>query len=171
MTMAFAVKDGVPSTRFETHDSASMLFRHVDIDLADYPMVEWRWHIELPIRRPLERHQPSDCRKGLIDPGINALVSVFSRDGHPPGNHSICAFETLTIRLPQLVGCGHRYDLDRLGLRLLKIFNQCRKQFTEPAFASDRDQLVEIASIALKRNNNLFVIRLVWLCFVHRLPP
>jgi hypothetical protein len=34
MTMAFAVKDGVPSMRFETHDSASMLFRAVDIDLA-----------------------------------------------------------------------------------------------------------------------------------------
>jgi hypothetical protein len=26
MTMSFAVKDGVPSMRFETHDSASMLF-------------------------------------------------------------------------------------------------------------------------------------------------
>ena len=83
------------------------------------------------------------------------MVNVSSRDGHPPGNHSVCAFETLTIRLPQLVGCGHRYDFDRLGLRLLKIFNQCGKQFAEPAFASDRDQLVEIARIALKRNNNL----------------
>src|SRR5215469_10296451 len=38
MTMAFIVKDGVPRMRFETHDSASMLFRHVDIDLAAYPM-------------------------------------------------------------------------------------------------------------------------------------
>jgi hypothetical protein len=47
--MAFAVKDGVPSMRFETDDSASMLFRHVDIDLAAYPMLAWRWYIELPI--------------------------------------------------------------------------------------------------------------------------
>jgi len=31
-------------------------------------------------------------------------------------------------------------------------------------------QLVEIASIALKRNNNLSAISLVWLCLVHRLP-
>ena len=30
MTMSFAVKDGVASMRFETHDSASMLFRHAD---------------------------------------------------------------------------------------------------------------------------------------------
>jgi Protein of unknown function (DUF3047) len=54
MGMAFAVKDGVPSMRFETHDSASMLFRHVDIDLAAYPMLAWRWYIELPIRSPLD---------------------------------------------------------------------------------------------------------------------
>jgi hypothetical protein len=54
MTMAFVVKDGVPSMRFETHDSASMLFRHVDIDLAAYPMLAWRWYIELPIRSPLD---------------------------------------------------------------------------------------------------------------------
>jgi homoserine acetyltransferase len=46
--------NGVPSMRFETHDSASMLFRHVDIDLAAYPMLAWRWYIELPIRSPLD---------------------------------------------------------------------------------------------------------------------
>ena len=54
MTMSFAVKDGVPSMRFETHDSASMLFRSVDIDLAAYPMLAWRWYIELPIHSPLD---------------------------------------------------------------------------------------------------------------------
>jgi hypothetical protein len=54
MTVAFTVKDGVPSMRFETHDSGSMLFRHVDIDLATYPMLAWRWYIELPIRSPLD---------------------------------------------------------------------------------------------------------------------
>ena len=54
MTMTPAVKDGVPSMRFETHGSASMLFRHVDIDLAAYPMLAWRWYIELPIRSPLD---------------------------------------------------------------------------------------------------------------------
>jgi len=41
MTMAFAVKDGVPSMRFETRDSASMLFRQVDIYLVAYPMLAW----------------------------------------------------------------------------------------------------------------------------------
>jgi Protein of unknown function (DUF3047) len=56
MTMSFAVKDGVPSMRFETHDSASMLFRSVDIELAAYPMVARRWYIELPIRSPTNTH-------------------------------------------------------------------------------------------------------------------
>jgi len=54
MTMAFAVKDGVPSMRFETRDSASMLFRQVDIDLAAYPIHAWCWFIELPIKSPLD---------------------------------------------------------------------------------------------------------------------
>src|SRR5262249_25915898 len=54
MTMAVTVKDGVPSMRFETHDSGSMLFRHVDIDLATYPILAWRWYIELPIRSPVD---------------------------------------------------------------------------------------------------------------------
>jgi hypothetical protein len=54
MTMAFAVKDGVPSMRLETHDGASMLFHAVEIDLASCPTLAWRWYIELPIRSPLD---------------------------------------------------------------------------------------------------------------------
>jgi hypothetical protein len=50
----------VPSMRFETHDSASMLFRYVDIELAAYPMLAWRWYIELPIRSSLDER----TRKG-----------------------------------------------------------------------------------------------------------
>lgn len=52
MTMEFTVKDGVPSLRFATRDSASMLFRSVDIDLAAYPLLAWRWFVELPINSP-----------------------------------------------------------------------------------------------------------------------
>ena len=31
-----------------------MLFRDVDIDLVAYPMLAWRWYIELPIKSPLD---------------------------------------------------------------------------------------------------------------------
>jgi len=44
--------------RFETRDSASMLFRHVDIDLAAYLMLSWRWYIELPTRSSLDERTP-----------------------------------------------------------------------------------------------------------------
>ncbi len=54
MSMSFAVKDGVPALRLETRGSASMLFRHVDIDLAQYPKLAWRWLIERPIDSPLD---------------------------------------------------------------------------------------------------------------------
>ena len=74
MTMASAVKDRVPSLRFETRDSASMLFRAVDIDLAAYPMLAWRWFIELPIKSPLDER----TREGRRSPGA-ALSSVHHR--------------------------------------------------------------------------------------------
>jgi hypothetical protein len=33
-----------------------MLFRHVDLDLADYQVLIWRWYIEEPIESPLDEH-------------------------------------------------------------------------------------------------------------------
>ena len=49
MQMSFATKDGVPALRLATHASASMLVRHVDVDVAAYPVLMWRWYIEHPI--------------------------------------------------------------------------------------------------------------------------
>ena len=84
MTMSFAVKDGVPSMRFETHDSASMLFRSIDVDLAAYPMLAWRWYIELPIRSPLdERTREGDDHSArlflrfLTDQGEKRAMEVI----------------------------------------------------------------------------------------------
>lgn len=54
MQMAFAVRDGVPSLRFETRSAGSLLFRHVDRDLVDYHFLVWRWHIEQPIESVLD---------------------------------------------------------------------------------------------------------------------
>ena len=66
MQTAFAVKDGVPALRFETRSTASMLFRHVDLDLADYQLLLWRWYIEGPIESPLDERtrEGDDTRKG-----------------------------------------------------------------------------------------------------------
>ena len=94
MSMAFAVKDGVPSMRFETHDSASMLFRHVDIDLAAYPMLAWRWYIELPIRSPLdERTREGDDHPARLflrfvtDRGEKRAMEVIWGNRLKPGEY------------------------------------------------------------------------------------
>jgi hypothetical protein len=98
MSMAFAVKDGVPSMRFETHDSASMLFRHVDIDLGGYPMLAWRWYIELPIRSPLdERTREGDDHPArlflrfLTDRGDKRAMEVIWGNRLKPGDYKYIA--------------------------------------------------------------------------------
>ena len=66
MSMAFAVKDGVPSMRFETHDSASMLFRHVDVDLAAYPMLAWHWYCLSAARSTSAREKATITQRGCF---------------------------------------------------------------------------------------------------------
>jgi hypothetical protein len=94
MTMAFAVKDGVPSMRFETRDTASMLFRAVDVDLAAYPMLAWRWYIELPINSPLdERTREGDDHAArvflrfLTDRGEKRAMEVIWGNRLKPGDY------------------------------------------------------------------------------------
>jgi hypothetical protein len=61
MAMSFATRDGIPALRLATDDSASMLFRHVDIALQAYPILAWRWYIEQPIKSPIdERTEAGD---------------------------------------------------------------------------------------------------------------
>lgn len=49
MTYSFATHQDVPAMRFETDDGASMLGRDLDIDLAQYPILTWKWLVEVPI--------------------------------------------------------------------------------------------------------------------------
>ncbi len=46
MDISFETKEGVPAIRLATHDTASMLFRHVDVALGAYPVLSWQWYIE-----------------------------------------------------------------------------------------------------------------------------
>jgi len=94
MTIAAAVKDGVPSLRFETRNSASMLFRAVDIDLAAYPMLAWRWYIELPIKSPLdERTREGDDHPARLflrfvtDRGEKRAMEVIWGNRLKPGDY------------------------------------------------------------------------------------
>lgn len=48
-SFSLARKEGKAALRVATDNSASMLVRFVDMDLADYPLLSWRWLIEKPI--------------------------------------------------------------------------------------------------------------------------
>jgi hypothetical protein len=74
MQMAFATKDGVPSLRFETRSTASMLFRRVDLDLMRYHFLTWRWYIEQPIDSALDER----TREGDDHPARLFLVFLTS---------------------------------------------------------------------------------------------
>ena len=50
MDIEFLEKDGRAAVKLSTDDSASMLIRHVDIDLEAYPLLSWQWFIEQPIK-------------------------------------------------------------------------------------------------------------------------
>lgn len=70
MQMAFATKEAVPALRFETRSSASMLFRHVDLDLGEYRFLVWRWFIE----RAIESLRDEKTRAGDDHPARLFLV-------------------------------------------------------------------------------------------------
>ena len=87
-------RDRVPSMRFETRDSASMLFRQVDIDLAAYPMLAWRWFIELQINSPLDEctregddHPARLFLRFITDPGEKRAMEVIWGNRLKPGDY------------------------------------------------------------------------------------
>ncbi len=46
MDISFVEKEGRASIRLETNDSASMLFRYVDVEFDAYPILSWHWYVE-----------------------------------------------------------------------------------------------------------------------------
>ena len=54
MDISFTEKNARPAIRLATDNSASMLFRHVDVDLRQYPVLAWQWLVEKPIDSPVD---------------------------------------------------------------------------------------------------------------------
>lgn len=46
MAFDFVSIDGIDALQFSTDDSASMLFRYVDIPLQEYPFLNWQWRVD-----------------------------------------------------------------------------------------------------------------------------
>ena len=74
MDISLVVKDNKPSVRLATKDSASMLFRMVDIPIDEYPVLSWDWFIEQ---------------------GINAEFDAMTSDGDDHPARFFLTFQTL----------------------------------------------------------------------------
>ena len=71
-----------------------MLFRQVDIDLAAYPMLAWRWFIELPIHSPLDEctregddHPARLFLQFITDRGEKCAMEVIWGNRLKPGDY------------------------------------------------------------------------------------
>jgi len=71
-----------------------MLFREVDIDLAAYPMLAWRWFIELPIHSPLDEctregddHPARLLLRFITDRGEKRAMEVIWGNRLKPGDY------------------------------------------------------------------------------------
>ena len=54
MQLAFSEKDGRFTARCETNSSGSILRRTTDIEVGDYPILDWEWLIEFPVSSPID---------------------------------------------------------------------------------------------------------------------
>lgn len=49
MQVSFVAKDGVPALRCATDAGGSILGRWIDVNIANYPLLTWRWFVETPL--------------------------------------------------------------------------------------------------------------------------
>lgn len=68
MDISFVKQDQYPSIKLSTDDSASMLFRYVDVQLDEYPMLSWDWFIEKGVVSDIS---------GLIEEGDDHPARIF----------------------------------------------------------------------------------------------
>ncbi|HRW29537.1 MAG TPA: DUF3047 domain-containing protein [Emcibacteraceae bacterium] len=72
MDISFVTKDGYPSIRLATDNSASMLFRFVDFNLDQYPELSWNW---------------------MVEKGINSDISELTEEGDDQPARLFLSFE------------------------------------------------------------------------------
>lgn len=106
MAMSFAVKDGVPALRLATQGSGSLLYRHVDIALRDYPVLAWRWFIERPIDSALDER----TREGDDHPA--RLFLAFKTEAGEERRMEIVWGNRLTAGDTKIIGTFPHYVAD-----------------------------------------------------------
>lgn len=152
MQISFGSKDGRPSIRLATHDSASMLYRYTDIPVDQFPMLAWDWFVE----QPIESDADETTKAGDDHPArLYLKFRTATGDTHAMeiiwGNRKLRAGDWKYLQspwtgnsFPHYVARGGnenagRWHDERVDLRTLY-----RKQWGDPAGAS----LIEVALFA-----------------------
>ena len=115
MDISFETKEGVRAIRLATHDTASMLFRHIEVELSVYPVLSWQWYIEKGIDSEVDEL----TRAGDDHPARFFIVfEAPNGETHPIeiiwGNRSLHAGDYKVIgSFPHYVANGGRENIGR----------------------------------------------------------
>jgi hypothetical protein len=143
MDISFAEKDGVPAIRLATRGSASMLFRHVDVKLADYPVLAWRWYVERPIESPIDER----TRDGDDHPARIFLTFTGPGDARKSmeiiwGNKVLHAGDTKVIGgFPHYVANGGNENVGRWHAERVDLRDLTRRFWPGNSF----DRIIDVA--------------------------
>ncbi|WP_424946658.1 DUF3047 domain-containing protein [Candidatus Spongiihabitans sp.] len=104
MKYSFGTYQGVPAMRFETDNSASMLGRDLDIDLAQYPILTWKWLVEVPITSTVSEKLPEGD-----DHPARLLVTLKTAKGEPRAFEIIWGNKEFRAGQYKVIGDFHHY--------------------------------------------------------------
>ncbi len=163
MAITHVEKDGRSAIRLATSNSASMLFRFVDIPIEDYPWLRWEWFIEQGIRAEKDERTPSgDDHPARLylkfvdsEGGDHAMEIIWGNQRLEAGEWLHLGFLLGLIEFPHFVANGGdenegRWQIEEVDLR--KIYRELwgdpsGARLVEVALFSDTDQ-TGAASIA-----------------------
>ena len=137
MDISFETKEGVAAIRLATHDTASMLFRHTDIQLDRYQILSWQWYIEKGIDSGVDEL----TREGDDHPARFFIV-FEAADGEPHrmeviwGNRVLGAGEYKYIgSFPHYVANGGQANVGRWHHEAIDLTGIYRKLWGDPTGA------------------------------------
>lgn len=141
MELSIATKEGTPALRCETNAGGSIFSRYTDIPLAEFPILAWRWFVEVPIESATdERTEEGDdhpvrlfIRFRTATGEFRALEIIWSNREFAPGEYKYIG------TFPHYVANGHDENVGRWHdeqVDLLAIYRTISKRDDSPKLSS-----------------------------------
>lgn len=156
MNISFVAKDGRAAIRLATHDTASMLFRQVDVPIDRYPILSWAWLIEQGIDVEHDEMTPAgDDHPARLylsfesaSGDSNSMEIIWGNQKLGAGDWKHLAFLAGLIEFPHYVANGgaanvgrwHREQVDLRDIHLELWGDPTGARLTEIALFCDTDE-------------------------------